>query len=147
MSEFLDPLDTREVDDVNFMIVDHWFRYLSDVAKRLFTVPVGFVTDFESMIRWVPTLYALLGDANHEPAAVHDWLYYSQIVSRAMADEVFFEACGISVGGKPATPLWKRRLLWAGLRIGGWRAWNEHTKKGDPKNGKFADSPDIVNKK
>lgn len=146
MSQFLDTLWTQEVDDINFVIVDHSFRYQSDVAKRQFTAPVGFVTDFESMVRWVPSLYAMLGDQNHEPAVIHDWLYYSQIVPRALADEVFFEACGISVGGKPPTPLWKRRLLWFGLRIGGWRAWNEHTEKGDPKNGKFAGSPDIVNK-
>lgn len=142
MSAFLDTLVTQEVDDVNFLVFDHPLRYLSDYAKRQFTAPVGFITDFESMIRFVPTLYALLGDENHEPAVIHDWLYYSQVVDRATADEVFFEACGV-IG----TPLWKRRLLWAGLRIWGWKAWNDHTKKGDPKNGKFAYSPDILNKK
>lgn len=139
MSTFLDTLWTEEVDDTDFMVVDHPFRYQSDVAGRLFTAPVGFETDFESMIRWVPTFYALLGDANHEPAVIHDWIYYSAIVDRATADDVFFEACALL-----GTPLWKRRLLWAGLRIGGWAAWNQHRKDGHPANGKFSDSPDIL---
>ena len=139
MSKFLDTLSTVEIDDKIFSISDHDFRYQSDVAKRTFTVPVGFYTDFESMPRWVPMLYALLGDIAHQPAVVHDWLYYAAITDRKMADDVLYEAMEL-IG----VPNYKRHMIWFGLRIGGWAAWNKHRKDGDPQAGKFADSPDIL---
>lgn len=138
MSQFLDKLWTEVVTDTISRVVDHPFRYQSDVAG-LFTVPIDFRTDFESMVRWVPTLYAILGDQNKEPAVIHDWIYYSAVVDRKTADDVFFEACGV-IG----TPLWKRRMLWTGLRVGGWHAWNDHRKEGHPETGRFKASPDII---
>lgn len=87
----------------------------------LITVPIGFYTDFESMFRWIPSLYALLGDIAHQPSVVHDWLYYSAITTRKMADDVYFEAMEL-IG----IPAYKRYPIWWGLRVGGWRAWHEH---------------------
>ncbi len=135
MAKFLTTLTTTWVDDVVAKVAYRPLEYQSDVAAQVFIVPVGFYTDFESMIRWVPTLYALLGDHAHAPAVVHDWLYYSAKTNRKMADEVFFEAMGV-IG----VPLWKRRLIWSGLRMGGWVAWNKHRKEGHPLEGKFANS-------
>lgn len=138
MSQFLDPLTVTEISDSIFAIADHPFRYQSDLAG-LITVAVGFFTDFESMPRWVPLLYSLLGDENHEPAVVHDWIYYSAIMDRAQADLVFREACGV-IG----TSKWKISLLYYGLRLGGQSAWDDHRKKGHPEVGKFKNSPDIA---
>ncbi len=140
MSAFLDPLNTTEISDSIFEVADHAFRYKSDVAKRLFTVAVGFFTDFASVPR-IGIVYAMLGDTAHEPAVVHDWLYYGAFVPRDVADKVFLEAMGI-VG----LPWWRRWPIYAGVRAGGWYAWNQHRKAGDPINGKFKDSPDIVSK-
>ena len=141
MSKFLDLLSSTEISDSIFAIAEHPFRYQSDVAGRLFTVPVGFFTDFASVPRIVPMIYALLGDTAHEPAAVHDWLYYSAVTTREMADNVLREAIvtfGISA--------WRATLFFWGVRAGGWAAWNEHRKAGHPEFGKFADSPDILSK-
>jgi hypothetical protein len=136
MSEFIDHLVLTEIDDRIFEVSMLPFRYRSDVAKQIFTVPVGFRTDFSSMPRVLPILYALLGDQEHEPAVIHDWLYYSALVNRKMADDVFFEAMGV----KGISRL-KQYPLWWGLRIGGWPAWNKHRRDGDPQPGKF---PDII---
>lgn len=141
MSKFLDPLETTEISDSIFTIADHPIRYLSEIAARMFTIPVGFFTDFASVPRWMPVIYALIGDRAHEAAALHDWLYYAAITTRKMADRVLREAvitCGISN--------WQANLFYIGVRAGGWKAWNEHRKVGDPENGKFADSPDIIRK-
>lgn len=132
MAHFLDPLTVTEISDEIFAIADHPFRYQSDLVG-LIAIPVGFYTDFESMPRWVPLLYSLLGDANHEPAVVHDWLYYSAITDRLTADSIFAEAC-LLIG----TPMWKRKLLYWGLRMGGQAAWNDHRAKGHPEDGKFS---------
>lgn len=138
MSQFLDPLCITEISDSIFQICDHPFRYQSDVAGQTFTVPVGFYTDFASVPR-IGVIYAMLGDTAHEPAVVHDWLYYSALVPRDMADNVLLEAMGVI-----DLPFWRRWPIYWGVRLGGWYAWNDHRKKGDSQNGKFKDTPDIA---
>lgn len=132
MSQFLDPLDSREISDKIFEVIDHPFRYQSDEAKMIITVPIGFYTDFASVPREFPLIYSLLGDTAHEPAVIHDFLYYSAITTREMADNVFYEAMTIF-----GVPDWKRDMLYEGVRAGGWWAWDQHRKSGDPQDGKF----------
>lgn len=141
MPQFLDPLYIKEISDSVFQVCDHDFRYLSDVAAQIITVPVGFYTDFASVPRFVPLMYALLGDTAHEPAVIHDWLYYSALVPRDIADRVLLEAMKY-IG----IPYWRSFLIYAGVRVGGWKAWNEHRKAGHPEAGRFSDTPDIANK-
>jgi hypothetical protein len=137
MSKFLDSLCVTEIDDSVFEVCDHPFRYQSDVAGMLFTAPVGFYTDFASVPR-IGIIYAMLGDTAHEPAVIHDWLYYSALVPRATADKVLFEAMNV-IG----LPWWRRYPIYWGVRLGGWYAWDQHRKAGHPEEGKFASSPDI----
>jgi hypothetical protein len=137
MSQFLDPLCVTEIDDQVFQVCAHPFRYQSDLAQQTFEVPVGFYTDFASVPR-IGVIYAMLGDTAHEPAVVHDWLYYSALTTRALADQVLLEA--MTVIGLPA---WRRYPIYWGVRAGGWYAWNDHRKRADALNGKFKDSPDI----
>ena len=88
--------------------------YESDVAAMTITVPVGFKTDFASVIR-LPVIYLLFGDKAHAPATVHDWLYNSGIVNRKTADDVFAEAMRVS------TKLsgFERWMMWAAVRAFG----------------------------
>lgn len=137
MSKFLDTLNVTEISDSVFAICDHPFRYQSDLGG-LVTVPVGFYTDFASIPR-LGIVYAMLGDRAHEPAVVHDWLYYVGITSRKIADNILMEAM-IILG----LPFWQRYPIWWGVRLGGWKAWNDHRKDGHPESGKFSNSPDIA---
>lgn len=139
MSRFIDPLNTTEISDSVFAIADHPFRYQSDLAGVIFTVPVGFFTDFASVPR-LGVVYALLGDRAHEPAVIHDWIYYSAVTTREVADDVLMEAMETL-----NLPWWQRYPIWWGVRMGGWVAWNAHRKAGHPTVGKFCDSPDIRN--
>lgn len=138
MAQFLDRLVVEEISDSVFSVVDHPFRYQSDLAG-LITVPVGFYTDFASVPRFMPIVYNCLGDTAHEPAVVHDWLYYSALTTREVSDLVFLEA--MRVWGMPSWRYWP--IYW-GVRLGGWFAWNQHRKDGHPKAGKFQTSPDIA---
>ncbi len=141
MAKFLSKLTTTEISDSIFAVAYKPLVYQSDLLVQIITVPVGFFTDFASVPRWVPMVYACLGDTAHEPAVVHDWLYYAAITNRRHADDILLEAmavCGI--------PSWRRYPIYWGVRIGGWKAWNEHRKVGNPKDGKFKDSPNIIQK-
>lgn len=141
MSKFLDTLNVSEISDSIFSVIDHPFRYESDIAKQIITVPIGFYTDFASVPRWMPVMYSLLGDTAHEPAVIHDWLYYSAFTSREMADNVLLEA--MKYWGMPS---WRYYPIYWGVRMGGWKAWNEHRKNGHPEEGKFSTTPNIVEK-
>ena len=87
--------------------------YQSDVAGQTFTVPAGFVTDLASVPR-LPLVYLLAGGTANEASVVHDWLYSTHIVPRAVADAVLREASAVT-----GVPAWRRWLMWAGVRIGG----------------------------
>jgi hypothetical protein len=117
MSRFLTPLRAEKSGSVWTILRP--LIYDSDVAQRVFIVPEGFVTDFASVPR-IPLAFLLTGDSAHEAAVVHDWLYREKTVSRKTADAVFREASGAS--GEPG---WKSWLMWAGVRVGGWMAWND----------------------
>jgi hypothetical protein len=104
-------------DDGKWVLVRPLF-YVSDVAKQTFTVPAGFQTDLASVPR-LPIVYLLTGDTSSAAAVVHDWLYSSHMVTRAMADAVLKEASQAT-----GVPGWRRWLMWCGVRLGGASHWN-----------------------
>jgi len=64
------------------------------------------------------------------PGFVHDPAYWLQYCSKALADyNIYAGVCSLAVGKK-----WHRRFLirraariiWAGLKVGGWLAWNRY---------------------
>jgi hypothetical protein len=120
MSNFLSKLilENADVSDDGQWKLTAPLVYVSDVAKQSFTVPAGFQTDLASVPR-IPIIFDLMGATSNEPAALHDWLYTSHVVSRSMADAVLREAsavCGV--------PCWRRNMMWVGVRIFGGSHWN-----------------------
>ncbi|MGF6549288.1 DUF1353 domain-containing protein [Paraburkholderia youngii] len=91
--------------------------YQSDVAGQTFTVPTGFLTDLASVPR-IPIAYLLAGGTSNEASVVHDFLYSTQPVTRAIADAVLREASAVT-----GVPAWRRWLMWAGVRVGGRFHW------------------------
>lgn len=108
MSEFLRPLEVELAEDTSHEGRGTWrlmapLAYVSDVAKQIITVPRGFLTDFASVPR-LPLVFWLTGDCAHEAAVIHDWLYATQVLPRALADQVLREA--MLVSGVPAWRCW-----------------------------------------
>lgn len=64
--------------------------FSSEVAGMTFVAPPGFRTDFCSVPR-VPLAYELLGNRARKAGVVHDWLYTTHVVPRAVADKVLRE--------------------------------------------------------
>ncbi len=78
-------------------------------------VPKGFLTDFASL----PWFCWWLRVKDSRPAIVHDFLYSKKGgCSRFLADVLFREAMKAA-----GAPLWKRLIIYYGLRVGGWWAW------------------------
>lgn len=115
MSRFLTTLHTERINATTSRLL-HPLIYESDLIG-LVEVPTGFKTDFASVPR-LPLTFWLAGDTAHEAAVVHDWLYTMQPVSRSKADAVFLEAMNVL-----GVSWWRRRAMWAAVRLGGWRSY------------------------
>lgn len=89
-------------------------------ADATYVVPAGFISDLESVPR-VPVIYALFKNRAPYSAILHDWLYETRIVSRAVADRLFLAAMKAE-----GLPWWMRRAMYAGVRVGGARLYASH---------------------
>jgi hypothetical protein len=138
---FLTKLAVERVDDSEYWDLLKPLAFRSVVAVTTFVVPVGFRTNFVTG-REVPGVAWLAGTASEEAAALHDRLYETKEVTRAVADRVFVEAleavrrrirAAEKIDGVAA---WRRGLaniidvskhwvMYAGLRLGGGSHWKE----------------------
>ena len=101
------------------------FRYTR--KSGTIVVPKGFITDLTSIPR--PLWNILPPWDDYGPAAIiHDWIYWKQPPkwTRARADKLMLEAMG-----KLGVGWWKRWTIYAGIRVGGWVAWNERKAAND----------------
>ena len=83
------------------------------------TVPAGFDTDFASVPR-LPFIFMLLGDRADYAAVLHDYLYRTAQISRAVADAAFRW-----VAEREGMGWLARWTMWTGLRVGGWMAYDQ----------------------
>jgi hypothetical protein len=98
-------------------------NYIANSGVQYIT-HAGLYTDLASVPSVLRTTTAVLGAGWQQTAAagiLHDGLYKTGRVSRHMADDLFREALVNSGLSK-----WKARVMWAGVRSGGWLAWRRH---------------------
>lgn len=85
-------------------------------------VPKGFVTNYASIDVFHNVLlfpiYALFAGYGNYASTVHDYLYRTRSVSRKEADDIFYEALR-----KEGVARWRAWMMWAGVRIGGKKAY------------------------
>lgn len=112
-------LRVEEIDDSHWRLLED-FAYDSAVAGARIIVPAGFVTDFASVPR-VPVAYWLAGDTAHAAAVIHDYLYTTGLLSKAVADSIFYEAMVAS-----GISRWRAYPMYLGVRFGGGIAWAQH---------------------
>lgn len=86
------------------------------------SVPKGFVTDFASIPRILWSILPPDGDYTY-PSIIHDYLYWTQNTSRAIADEVFKSAM---IDFKISSS--EINSIYSGVRAGGQAAWNSNEK-------------------
>lgn len=114
---FPGPLDLRVLNGGRRQVITP-FRCVG--PKISFTVQAAFICDLASIPRILHVVLPKIG--NHDKAAVgHDWLYRYQTCTRKEADQFFL--AGMKDQG---VSWWRRRAMYAGVRIGGWVTWNKH---------------------
>ena len=133
MSSFTTELVVTPLDDGRRWRVDEPFEYWIEEVGRgpRVVVEPGFITDFASVPRLFWNIFPPWGRYG-KAAVVHDHLYQTlgliieqdgteKHISRARCDRIFLEA--MAVLGVPA---WKRWVMWAGVRMGGWLPWRRY---------------------
>ena len=93
-----------------------------DGAGREIVVPKGFITDLASVPRALWNLFPPFGSYTFA-AVLHDWLYRTGIVSRAVADATFLEAMeSLGTGG------FTRRVLYFAVRLFGGSSYHNKSR-------------------
>lgn len=125
-SSFRTPLRLEFLDDSRFSLTEP-FEFMSLVTESVIRVPAGFVTDFASIPRGLWNMLPPTGRYG-KAAVVHDWLYQTRDagthkVWRDEADAVLKE--GMDALGVGWLTRW---TIYAGIRLGGWAAWNKYRR-------------------
>lgn len=124
MSSFETPLEVEPNDDGKTWVLMAEFIYELGIGNnRFIIVPKGFTTDFASVPRLFWNILPPWGTYG-KAAVLHDWLYHTQEFNRKFCDDLLMEA--MTTLGVAA---WKRWTIYLGVRLGGFVAWNEHTKE------------------
>lgn len=85
-------------------------------------VPIGFVTDFASILRLFWSLLRTDGDYAYA-AVIHDYLYWTQRRSRAISDQIFKFAMQDFKINKAIV-----EIVYRAVRLGGGTAWSDNAK-------------------
>ena len=91
MSSYTTPLVVELLDGKRWRLVFSFTYHIgSKYAKRFIAVDAGFLTDWASIPKflWFFPYWAKYNKAS----LLHDYLYHNHILSRAEADQVFYEA-------------------------------------------------------
>lgn len=136
MNNFLGDLIAKQLDDGY-----HWelyegftYRLCAHDGVQYVRVDKGFVTDFASIPRGLWNIFPPAAGRHSKPAVIHDCLYKTarvnvdgkdepRIITRGEADAIFLEAMEVT-----RTNWLARHIIFFGVRIGDWRAWNQHRK-------------------
>lgn len=130
--KFLTELETRDLDDKNFVLLSH-LLYRSSILGGIMEAEEGFVSDGSSTPR-IPVIFWLYGDRSHREGVIHDRLYRSPghkirilredgttveiSVSKNMADSVFKEAM------EAREKAWYVKYgMWLGVKLGGFSSY------------------------
>ena len=155
MGKFPMPLQVQLLNDGQTWLLLAAFLYQDD-DHGLVQVPGNFETDFASVrplrtiaiallglslvAGWfLPALGAFLGTLGfgvlalyasvvgygHAAATIHDRLYFTAELSRKAADQVFLNALRSS-----GIARWRAWLMWAGVRLGGFRRYGSFRWRG-----------------
>ena len=125
MSSFTKPISYTRSPDGQW-VTGEQFTY--EVGKKgsgiKIIVPKGFKTDMGSIPRIFRIFFSPTDIRWYRACVLHDHLYRSGIVSRAIADAVFLEA--MRANKKNPTPRWVAWLFYVMVRLFGWRFFRKH---------------------
>lgn len=129
MSRYVTELQFRPSARDGFFLLTAPLAYDSDAARVRITVEGGFETNFVTGRKLLFVRRIVVEEMN-SAAVVHDKLYDTGLVSRALADAVFREAMLVS-----KVSAWRAWAAWAAVRSVGWRFYKKPAASGERAGG------------
>lgn len=132
MSGFLNPIKAEDLEDgySRKLLEDIVYHVGGEESKDKIIIPAGFVSDGGSVPRLFWNIVDPWGPAS-KAYWLHDFLYKTQERSRLVSDAILMEAMEVL-----SVNWFKRKLIYRGVRLFGWIAWNIHTKENKKKGSK-----------
>lgn len=123
-SKFLNRLLVEELSPDLWRLTGA-LRYQSNILNSVITAPEGFVTDFDSIPKWLPVTNILLKGIARRAAVIHDWLYQTHnCESKHQADKIFLEAMKSLSVSSP-----KRWTVYTAVKLFGGSSWKSGPKR------------------
>jgi len=122
MSSFTEPLQVEiQANGVNGKLLKEFDYHVgSEQSDWVVHVPAGFVTDFASSPSFAWMIFPKMG-LYSAAAVLHDYLYQSKLVCRALADSIFREAMLVL-----GVPHWKVNIMYWGVRAFGFLGYSKN---------------------
>lgn len=102
---------------------DYSYGFQAGKDVIIWAVPKGFASDGGSVPGILQSSVSVLGPA-FEAYIIHDYLYWQGKYTRKECDLIFLAALNASETG-----WWQKKKIYAGVRLGGWVAWNTHRER------------------
>lgn len=134
MSKFHGPLLYIDSERDGYYILTAPLLYESDIAKLVIVAPKGAETNFVTG-RKLLFVRRIVTDSMNPAAVIHDEAYGSGIVSRKLADQVFYEAMLVSDVAK-----WRAWLAYRCVRLFGGKFYKNDAPKEKAPEGAFIQS-------
>ncbi len=125
MSNFTERLESVKLKDgYRELLKSFQYHVWKEDSTFVIEVPKGFKSNGASIPRF---LWSVVGHpwGEYEQAAwLHDYMYFKQAFDRKKCDQIFYESMGVlAVAG------WKKKVMYAGVRVGGWKGWGKYDKE------------------
>jgi hypothetical protein len=125
VSGFLNPIRAEDCPDgyCRILLEDVVYHVGSLNSTDKIVIPKGFKWDGGSVPRIFWNIVDPWGSAS-KAYLLHDWLYHTQERSRLVSDAILMEAMEVL-----GVSFLKRKIIYRGVRLGGWVAWGKHKKE------------------
>jgi len=128
MSSFTKPLTVTQIGHRKWRLEEGFDYYVGDKdSDDIISVPAGYVSDGSSVPKIFWSLVGSPMGSTAQSGFLHDFLYGERKRTRKECDGIFVQAMFVL-----GVPWWKRRVMWAALRLFGWVAWNNKATSKSP---------------
>jgi hypothetical protein len=123
MSKFTTDLIVKVPLDGGDRVLESDLIYVSDLVNLNIVAPKGLITDYGSIPKILHNIISPTGKATYG-YVIHDLLYQTGMFERSKCDAILDEAMKVlNVGW------FTRKTVMAGLKVGGWVAYNNYRKR------------------
>lgn len=124
MAVFLTKLVTSQTHNKKYLWeTEDCLVYVSDIVTAI-VIPKGFIFDKNSVPKYLRWIFPVSGRRSDYAAAVHDWLYSTELYPREVCDAIYLEIMQLS-----GVSAFRARSKYLAVKLFGGKVWDTHTRE------------------